>query len=267
MTAHPRTAAVTGARHRGQYYAQRQRAIAYGRWQRKVAAQPVRNHIVALHAAGMTHAQIAAQAGLPEWRIKQVRYRTLATISADTATAIRGIRIHRALADPGTAPVPAIGSTRRLQALTAAGWPLRTINARQRICDTGYLRAILHGRVPRVSARLSARIAVAYDQLWDQNPADHGARGYDIHTAHRMAADHRWAPPMAWDDDEIDDPDAVADWTGRCGSTGGYYDHTVLGTPTCQPCRDAVAVAAADRKLRRRQRATAPEPTPSPATS
>jgi hypothetical protein len=60
---------------------------------------------------------------------------------------------------------------------------------------------------------------------------------------------------MAWDDDAIDDPATQPDWTARCGTPGGYYDHTQIGTPTCRRCRRAVRDAARERKLRRRNRA------------
>ena len=43
----------------------------------------------------------------------------------------------------------------------------------------------------------------------------------------------------------------------KCGTTAGYKRHTVDGTPRCQPCKDAVAVAT---RIRRRRKKTTIRP-------
>jgi hypothetical protein len=51
-------------------------------------------------------------------------------------------------------------------------------------------------------------VAAAYEQLWDRRPpaASPGDRD-DLERIAARAAASRWAPPMAWDDDQIDLPD------------------------------------------------------------
>lgn len=39
--------------------------------------------------------------------------------------------------------------------------------------------------------------------------------------------------------------------TGACGTTAGYGRHRRAGTPTCQPCRDAMSKSEEMRRLRR----------------
>jgi hypothetical protein len=243
------------------YGSARNRQLAYGRWQRRVDANPVRAHLARLHAAGLTWKQIATTAGIATWKLDQLRTGGSGsrppsrTTSPETAAAILAVPVPATAPPAGLALVDAIGSSRRLQALAAAGWPLRLIATRVRV-DRKTLHRLLHGQHPLVRAAVAARIAGIYDLLWDKDPAGQGARPRDTAAAQSLATVHRWAPPLAWDDDDIDNPEALPDWTGRCGTPGGYYDHTVLGTPTCQPCRDAVALAAAGRKLRRRARAS-----------
>lgn len=94
--------------------------------------------------------------------------------------------------------VPNIGARRRLQALMAIGWRHQDLTARAGF-DTGvmmhqpgaYIRQFKHERVKRV-----------YDQLWNiPGPSDGRTK--------RRAAKAGYAPPMAWDDDTIDDPAAT----------------------------------------------------------
>ncbi|MEU6235925.1 hypothetical protein [Kitasatospora sp. NPDC047058] len=251
--AHPRAA----------YWAARSRDITYGRWNPDVPAGPARQHAEALAAAGRSWRQIADDSGLA---YPVIRNLLVGASGRPPTKKLRAINAAAILSVPvpaqpdGTALIDTTGSRRRLQALHAAGWPLgriaRTAYPDRQASARRVLFNVLHGRTSTVTPRTAARIRAAYDALWDQFPDASGVPWAASADALRLAAANRWAPPLAWDDDDIDNPDALPDWTGRCGTPGGYYDHTVLGTPTCQPCRHAVAVAAADRKLRRRQRAS-----------
>ncbi|MFG3051813.1 hypothetical protein ACGFZP_12810 [Kitasatospora sp. NPDC048239] len=248
------------------YKTARDRQIAYGRWQQRVPAEPARRHVQALTATGYTWDQSAHAAGVTRAVIRGLLVGAAGRpptrgLSPATARAIISVPLPvGGLAADGKALVDAVGSRRRLQALRCAGWPLRTLIATAGMsreqADARLYFDILHERVLSITAWRAAAIRHLYDLYWDQQPAAHGARPQDIRAAANAATASRWAPAAAWDDDDIDNPAALPDWTGRCGTPGGYYDHTVLGTPTCQPCRDAVAVAAAGRKLRRRERAT-----------
>lgn len=241
--------------------ANRRRQLAYGRWKPYVAAAPVRTHVQALTDAGMTWAQIADAAHLNVAIVRNLLVGVSSrppsrSIRVENAKALLSVRIPPRPPADGTALIDATGTIRRLRALVATGWPITAI-ARRAGIDSSHLHRLLHGAVREVAAGTAHTVHVLYDDLWDADPAAEGIRATSIRRAHQVAATYRWAPPLAWDDDTINDPSVVPDWTGRCGTTGGYYDHSQLGTPTCQPCRDAVNAAASERKTKRRARQAA----------
>lgn len=253
---YPALAVVGGSRRT--YDAARSRAIAYGRWQGLVPAGPARHHVRKLIRAGLTWDDIAQRAGVSRAVIRAL---LVGASGRPRSTRVRSLTQAALLSVPvpsvpprGTTRTDATATRRRLQALVTCGWPLKLVARRFHLCSRA-LFDTLHGRRSSVSHRTAFHVAEAYDELWDADPAVYGARAADTRAARRLAARQLWAPPMAWDDDSIGDPAVRSEHTGRCGTTGGYYDHSQIGTPTCQPCRDAVRAAAAERKTRRRNRA------------
>lgn len=140
-------------------------------------------------------------------------------------------------------PTPA-GTQRRLQALMARSWSL------QAIARAGGLRAPQLARAlenPRtITPKLAADVSAAYDRLWSAEPPRATQEQCDLADAAAHVARLRgWAPPLAWDDEQIDKPDAepVLDWkrTARVNipsadlledayfvrSVGGYGDADV----------------------------------------
>ena len=108
----------------------------------------------------------------------------------------------------GLTPTPDIDSTgtsRRLQALAATGWPAHALTTHTGLA-AGHLGQLRYGRRHRVRRDTATLIATVYDQLWDTpGPSRHM----------RERANHfGWQPPLAWSDDTIDNPDARPD-TGR----------------------------------------------------
>ncbi|WP_189097916.1 hypothetical protein [Streptomyces kronopolitis] len=128
--------------------------------------------------------------------------------------------------------VDATGTTRRLQALVAVGWPQAHLAQRLGLTpgNFGSLRR------SHVTAGTRQEVSSLYRELWDTNPKLHGVSNRAFVRARNHAAAHHWAPPAAWDDD-IDDPGAFPDWTGRCGTPDGYRAHRTAGVlPACEPC-------------------------------
>ena len=113
------------------------------------------------------------------------------------------------LADSGQAvsPLPsAVGTQRRLRALAARSWSPRAIEKETGI-PAWLIKRELDGH-DELAPDLADAVAAAYDRLWDRDPpamtrADREAAAA---VAARAAA-RAWAPPMAWDDDQIDLPD------------------------------------------------------------
>lgn len=140
---------------------------------------------------------------------------------------------------PEPEKAPAVGTTRRLQALTVAGWPTSRL-ARETGLAPSYLSRVLKGDLAEVPASMARMVAVVYGQLGAVSPGLCGVSHIAARAARERAAAARWAPPAAWDDDTIDDPAAIPQWTGYCGTVRGALAHERDGLPLCPPCEDAL---------------------------
>jgi hypothetical protein len=106
-----------------------------------------------------------------------------------------------------TLPTPA-GARRRLRALFACGWGAGAIEQQGGLAAarTEYLLAPACTHLP--TADECRQIGVIYECLWDQPPpgrTEEEARAKAAAMARASRSKH-WAPPMAWDDDQIDEP-------------------------------------------------------------
>jgi hypothetical protein len=125
---------------------------------------------------------------------------------------------------PETMPT-ARGAQRRLRALAARAWSPQAIEQ-----QTGIPAPLLSRSLARrddITPRLAQAIGVVYEQLWDQDPPTDTVADRDA--AERMAlhaAYRGWAPPLAWDDDQIDIPDArpAQGWKPRKRTTKRAVD-------------------------------------------
>lgn len=131
----------------------------------------------------------------------------------------------------------ATGTRRRLQALVVAGWPPPRLSAELGAGRTEAARLL---RSRKVAVRTARRVAALYDRLWNVDPATCGATREGIRRAKARATAAGWAPASAWDDDRIDDPAALPDWTGHCGTAKGVALHAKHDIPLCPPCQGAI---------------------------
>ncbi|MEU6990306.1 hypothetical protein ABZ953_06545 [Streptomyces sp. NPDC046465] len=224
------------------YDTNRSRAIAYGRWHPYVDAEPVRTHVKALSEFGIGWMRLAKIAGVPRGSVSKLLYgdprRGMAPskrLLPKNAQAI--LAVEPALEHLGSrVPIDGTGTRRRLQALVAKGWSQSELARR-----LGVDRANFGGTMTRglVCASTARTVNGLYDELWRLDPEQHGVPARWAEQARTLAADRRWAPPGAWDDDQIDNPDAWPDWTGWCGTPDGYRIHYRVRVPLCPPCRTA----------------------------
>lgn len=103
----------------------------------------------------------------------------------------------------GRAPklIDPTGTQRRIQALYALGWTSAAIGQR---CGRAREWARMISRSPSVTETTAALIAAAYDEMCMTLP-----QGGYAERSRRMAREKGWSPPLAWDDDTIDDPAAT----------------------------------------------------------
>ncbi|MFK8851282.1 hypothetical protein [Streptomyces sp. Ac-502] len=195
-----------------EYRVNRERAIAYGTWQPYVDAEPVRRHVRALMEFGIGWKRIAALAHVPTGVLTKLLYghpqRNLAPskgLRPKNAQAL--LAVQPTLDNLGAAvAADATGTRRRLQALVAAGWPQHHLAVRLGMTDTNFGSTL---RRARVVLRTARAVRALYDQLWRTDPREHGVDAQAYSRARNHAMRQGWAPVGAWDDDTIDDPNAV----------------------------------------------------------
>jgi len=149
-------------------------------------------------------------------------------------------------ATTGPTRVPAIGTTRRIRALLAIGWTTDLIAERLGLGNYTVRDWLYRDAVYKSTAE---KIAAVYDE-WSMivGPSDLGRR---------RAARKGWPPPLAWDDDTIDDPDAKPA-TGRNTRCPSVADN-ILFLASWGVTRERIAerlgvtVSAVERALERRR--------------
>lgn len=194
-----------------QYELARTKRNAYDR-SNLVDADPVRQHVAALMAAGVGLKRIAALSGVPQgslWKLVYGKNGGAPSRRVTRSTADRLLALepgNPALLADG-AKTASVGASRRLQALACLGWSVNRLSAETGL-DRQRLDQALRGGV--VVASTVRAVAAAYERLWDQPPptSDRGERISSSCTRRRAEASG-WAPPLAWDDDTIDDPNAT----------------------------------------------------------
>lgn len=187
---------------------------AEGTWRPFAPVEEALDLVRQLRTAGLSSASIAHASGLPSGLVTRLvwdsalrpkRVRT-ATITA----------LHRALRTPNIpdgALVDATGTRRRIEALAVQGWSIAWV-AQRLGCTTTHIAAMR--RRARVTKRNADRISALYDEV--------SMRVGPSRAQHRRRAVRLgWAPPLAWDDDTIDDPAAAP-------NTGTVLRHA-NGTP------------------------------------
>lgn len=226
-----------------EYDINRRRAIAYGRWQPYVDAEPVRQHVRALGEFGIGWMRLARLSGVPRGSVSKLLYgdpqRGLAPSKRMRAkNALALLAVEPTLDNLGARTAIDGTGTRRLQALVAAGWSQSELARRLGSNRANFGKTINSSMVEAATARAARAL---YDQLWNQNPTNHGVPQRWADAARAKARTDGWAPVGAWDDDRIDDPEAFPDWTGWCGTSDGPRAHYTQRTPVCPACRNARA--------------------------
>lgn len=192
-----------------EYQVFRRRQIAYGRWDRFADAAPVRDHVTWLAGFGVTERMVASAAGVSPASMARLMH------GKDGGPPTRRVRHHiadailavtPAAARAGKGCLDATGTQRRLQALVAIGWP-QAVLARKLGKEPSNFRQLMHQ--PYVWPVTRDQVSALYDELWNEPPAElPGRAGADVRAARALATAKGWPPPLAWDDDLIDDPAA-----------------------------------------------------------
>ncbi len=195
------------------YNTRRMRLIAYGQWKPYVDAQPVREHVLALVEQGLSWKRTADLAGVSYSTVSKLLFgkpgrKPSVQVRPATAEAILAVRASLDARTFGSR-VDATGTRRRIQALVANGWSLHKLAA-----ELDMTPGNLHSSItrPQVWASTARKVRDLYERRWNATPpADTpDERGAITRSINRARA-HGWLPPMAWDDEDLDDPAAIPD--------------------------------------------------------
>lgn len=162
-----------------------------------VSAEPAREHLAKLRAAGDAYTVIASKYDIPRRTLNRLTNGELKRLHHTTAAKILAI-------EPGTATdnyrsVDAIGATRRTRALIAAGHSLNLI---AEACGLQHSTAsiLINGHQTTIRHELNERVTRGYQQLSN-------SRGNSVRSLRRAKRDG-WHDPLWWEDmGHIDDPD------------------------------------------------------------
>jgi transcriptional regulator with XRE-family HTH domain len=190
---------------------QRSRLKAYGQWEPYIDAEPVREHLRVLSAAGIGLKRSCELSGVPYSTLMRLIYGgknqpPSRRVRPATASAILAVRPSPGLLADG-AFTDGTGTRRRITALVAIGW------SQQKLADALGMehRNLGHLLADReqVTARTARTVRDLYDRLWN-TPPPAGTR-WEKTSATRSrgyAARRGWQPPGVWDDADMDDPAA-----------------------------------------------------------
>ncbi len=162
-----------------------------------VDAGPVKAHVAMLRAAGVGRRTIAMRAGVSQTVIDRLvginTEKPCNRVRPETARRILAVRTVDVA--PGSI-VDTTGTTRRLRCLVAIGWT-QTELARRIGWSVCNLNSVVMSRRPSVTVDTARMVAALYDEL-SMTPGPSGR-------ARSVASRHGWLPPLAWDDEQLDD--------------------------------------------------------------
>ncbi|MCX5584234.1 hypothetical protein [Streptomyces erythrochromogenes] len=194
---------------RSRWRQRRTALIQQGQWQPYTPAQPVRDHVNALRAAGMSPARISERTGVGVGTLNYLLfgddgYPVPAQIRTESARTL--MAFWPTLDDfADGARIDETGTLRRIQALATMGWLPAEIAKRTPLSKHTFFN-MRPGR--RVTAAV-ARIVRDFYQEYADKPAENcGVRLRSARYARTWATKNSYHAPIAWDDDTIEDPAA-----------------------------------------------------------
>lgn len=198
-----------------------------------IPAKTVANHIEQLLVAGISMERLCAITGMQ--RRQMVRFKTQKFVTKAVATRVLSVPIPALWwkTAPDNADVLSTGTARRLQALTAMGY------TSAELCRvSGYKRRqlsqVIHGHSVCVLASSARRVDEAFRtmQLVPPLPSERSRR------AQNRAQKYGWVVPMAWDEEDIDNPFATPRVANRLSTIDTYRELNAQGMSDTEIARE-----------------------------
>jgi hypothetical protein len=167
-----------------------------------VNAQPVREHILKLRAAGGTYESIGLATGTGAMTVYGIANARRPKVQAEVAHRLLAASAADVCSDQ---PSPG-GVMWRLRALVAMGHTCSRMAAAIGI-PSATLRRIVRGEARTVSPELQQVVAALFDAWWDKTPPRRTRReNLAADNALKRAALNDWPCPAGLDEDELDRP-------------------------------------------------------------
>jgi hypothetical protein len=167
-----------------------------------VSAQPVREHVLKLRAAGGTYESIGLAAGTGAMTVHDIVHAHGPKVQADVARRLLAVSetdVHSDQPSPG-------GVMWRLRALVAMGHTCSRMAAAIGV-PSATLRRIVRGEARTVGPELQQAVAALFDAWWDKAPPRRTRReNLAVDNALKRAALNDWPCPAGLDEDELDRP-------------------------------------------------------------
>lgn len=167
-----------------------------------VSAQPVREHVLKLRAAGGTYESIGLVAGTGAMTVHGIANAHRPKVQAEVACRLLAVSeadIRSIRPSPG-------GIMWRLRALVAMGHTCSRMAAATGV-PPGTLRRIVRGEARTVRPELQQLVTALFDAWWDKTPPRRTRREeLAVGNALKRAALNGWPCPAGLDEDELDRP-------------------------------------------------------------
>lgn len=168
-------------------------------------------HLRTLVAAGVSQRAIAGAAGISPEVVSNMLRRPRPTVQVGTERRILEVTVESALQRRNAADfVLALGARRRIRALLAIGWSHRLITERM---TGGQISALVLNQKGRWISRATHEAIVEVYEGLCMTPGPSAA-------SRTRAMKYGYAPPLAWDEGTLDDPQATPE-LGEVRRTAG----------------------------------------------
>jgi transcriptional regulator with XRE-family HTH domain len=170
----------------------------------RVDAAPSARRIGQLMLLGMSIGDITDRSGVSASSIRAIARARYVRIYRTTQDAILGIPLPQTATAPANRGyISAIGAKRRLQALSARGWPREAIATRVGLSPRT-VGDIRRGEQRSVYIDHHQEINRVYEELWNKRPEDFEVSALTARRLRNFAKRQGWLLPAELDDDEID---------------------------------------------------------------
>lgn len=204
-----------------------------------VNAQPVREHIEYLRGRGMRVEEIGRRSGINPKSLRNIYRPSDRTKPAQkkmyvrTANAIMGVVFD----ETDIFQADRIrGASRIMQGLAMAGWTVPVI-AEEVGCSAETVPNWIGAR--SIGPGLYYKLRETAWQLEGKSPQDYGISLRVSRATISKARGRGYAPLTCWEYDTVHSADVYPEWTGKCGTTQGYYIHYRDKIPMCRNCYNA----------------------------